>query len=188
MKRLPLLLMVFGMFCFAQEHPAEHKTETAAAEHEGNPIWKWANFLLLAGGLGYLIRKNAGAFFDGRSQEIRKGITDAEAASADALQRVAAVDAKLNNMQADIAALKAEANREEDAESARVKQETAADIAKIQAHAKREIAAAAKAARNDLKRYSADLALQFAEQKALARMDPETDAALVRGFVRQLSN
>ena len=105
-----------------------------------------------------------------------------------ALRTAAAVDAKLNNLGAEIAALRAEARREEEAEAVRLRQETEADIAKLQAHAAREIAAAAKAARTELKRYSADLALQLAGQKALARMNPETDAALVRGFVRRLSN
>ena len=40
-------------------------------------------------------------------------------------------------------------------EHERVRQETAAELAKIRAHAEREIASAGKAARAELKRYSA---------------------------------
>ena len=67
-------------------------------------------------------------------------------------------------------------------------QHTAAEIAKIQAHAEQEIASAGKAARMELKRYSAELAIDLAEQKIRARMTPETQDALVRGFVRDLSH
>ena len=38
----------------------------------------------------------------------------------------------------------------------------------------------------ELKRYSADLAIALAEQRLRARMTPETQDALVRGFVRDL--
>jgi hypothetical protein len=37
-----------------------------------------------------------------------------------------------------------------------------------------------------LKRYAAELAIGLAEQKIRARMTPETQDALVRGFVRDL--
>ena len=72
------------------------------------------------------------------------------------------------------------------AEAGRVGRHTAAEIAKTQANAEREIAAAGKAARTELKRYCADLAVGLAEQKVRARMTPETQDALVRGFVRDL--
>ena len=49
-----------------------------------------------------------------------------------------------------------------------------------------EIASAAKAARTDLKRYSAQLAVELAERKLRDRMTPDTQNALVRGFVRHL--
>jgi F0F1-type ATP synthase membrane subunit b/b' len=68
----------------------------------------------------------------------------------------------------------------------RLAQHTAAEIAKIQAHAEQEIASAGKAARTELKRYSAQLAVELAEQKIRARMTPQTQDALVRGFVRDL--
>ena len=65
----------------------------------------------------------------------------------------------------------------------RMAQQTEAEIAKIQAHAEQEIASAGKAARMALKRYSAELAMGLAEQKVRARMTPETEDALVQGFV-----
>ncbi|SPE34216.1 ATP synthase subunit b [Candidatus Sulfopaludibacter sp. SbA6] len=166
-------------------------------------LWKWANFLVLAGAIGYLVGKNAPVFFAARSLKIRKEIVEAEEARKDAEARAAAVDQRLANLEAEIAgaaavdqrlanleaeiaALRTEAHDEARAETARAAQHTAAELAKIQMHAEQEIASAGKAARMELKRYAADLAIELAARKIRARMTPATQDALVRGFVRDL--
>ncbi|SPF32595.1 ATP synthase subunit b [Candidatus Sulfopaludibacter sp. SbA4] len=162
--------------------------ETSGGEGSGGnlDLWKWANFVVLAGALGYLIGKNAPAFFAARSLNIRKDIVEAEEARKDAETRAAAVDKRLANLEAEIAALRSEAQDEARAETERLAQHTAAELAKIQLRAEQEIAAAGKAARMELRRYSADLAVELAERKIRARMTPATQDALVRGFVRDL--
>jgi F-type H+-transporting ATPase subunit b len=148
--------------------------------------WKWANFLLLAAGIGYLIGKNGGPFFAARSQSISKDISESEQIRRDAEARAAEVDRRLANLGADIAALRAESQREAQSETERLAAHAAAEIAKIEAHATHEIAAAQKAARMDLRRYSGELAVELAEQKIRARMTAATQDYLVRGFVRDL--
>ena len=180
--RLALFLIVVAAAAFAQE---EGKKEGGEPEPDVS-MWKWANFLVLAGGLGYLIGKNAPPFFASRSKQIRKDMMDADEARQEADARAAAVDLKLANLQAEITALRAESQKEALAETERMTQHTAAEIAKIQAHAEQEIVAAGKAARADLKRHAAELAIGLAEQKLRARMTPDAQDALVRGFVRDL--
>ena len=68
----------------------------------------------------------------------------------------------------------------------RIARQTAAESAKIQANAEQEIASAAKAARTELRRYAAGLAVELAERQIRARMTPDTQDGLVRGFVRDL--
>jgi F-type H+-transporting ATPase subunit b len=176
----------------AQQHEtaSERAAEGAAAVTEGEDglqFWAWANFVLLAAGLGYVFRKNAVPLFTQRAQEIRKGMTIADKARAEAEARIAAVEARLANLSADIKTLKDEAMAEGKSEHDRISQETTAELAKIQAHAEREIASAAKAARAELKRYSATLAVGVAVDKIRARMNPPTQEALVQGFVHELS-
>ena len=149
-------------------------------------IWKWANFFVLAGGLGYLIGKNAGPFFDGRTQQIRREIVDAGAARQDAEARAAEVDRRLANLKTEIASLRAESQKEAEAEAQRLTQQTAAEAAKIQARAEQEIVSAGKAARMELKRYSGRLAIGLAEHKIRARITPGTQDELVRSFVHNL--
>jgi F-type H+-transporting ATPase subunit b len=160
----------------------------AEGEAEGGnlQIWKWANFLVLAGGIGYLIGKKGGPFFAARSLKIGKDIVDAGVVRKDAEARAAEVERRLANLEAEIAALRAESGQEEEAEIGRFGRHTAAEIVKTQELAEREIAAAGKAARMELKRYCAELAMELAEKKIRARMTPETQDALVRGFVRDL--
>ncbi len=197
MRRLALYLAIaVGLFAQApKEAPKDSLAEKAdeagnkahAAEEEGSmDVWKWANFLILAGGLGYLVGKNAGPFFAARSAGIRKDMENSLAQRQDAEARAADVDRRLANMEADIAALRGEGERSARAEAERMEQHTAAEIVKIQQHSEQEIASAGKAARMDLKRYAAELAVELAEQKVRARMTPDTQDALVQGFVRNL--
>jgi len=194
MKRLALaalMLLFVKLPASAQKHESEAekvKESSGEAEHGPNIFWGWANFALLAGGLGYVIKKNAGPYFAKRSLEIRKGMADAEAARAASDAKVAEVDRRLANLQAEIEALRLGAQQEAEADAQRVRRQAAAEMAKIQLHIVEEIASAAKSATLDLRRYSADLALGLAEQKIAARLTPEMQARLVGGFVADMAN
>ena len=100
--------------------------------------------------------------------------------------RAAEVDRRLANLENEIAAMRAEAKQEAETETERLSRHTAAEIGKVQLHAEQDIAAAGKAARMELKRYSAELAVQLAEQKIRVRMNPEIQDSLVMGFLKDL--
>jgi F-type H+-transporting ATPase subunit b len=178
--RLAVLLACLGIVCFAQEK------QGGESESGSLQMWKWANFLVLAGAIGYMIGKNAPSFFAARSEQIGKDMADARKEREAAEERAAEVDRRLANLEAEIASLRAHAQEEAEAETQRLAQHTAAEIARIQARAEQEIVSAGKAARLELKRYAAELAIGLAEQKIRVRMTPETQDALVRGFVRDL--
>jgi F-type H+-transporting ATPase subunit b len=193
MKRAVLVLLLaaapFAMPA-APQHPAEEPAgkahESGEGEHAGLEIWKWANFAVLAGIIVWAVNKNAGPFFDGRTRQIKKNLIEADDLRQQAEGRAADVDRRLSNLEAEIADLRGRSAREAEAESERLSRATAAEIAKLQAQAEQEIDGAGKAARLELKRYSAELAIGLAEQKIRARLTPETQDALVGGFVRQL--
>jgi F-type H+-transporting ATPase subunit b len=195
MRMLSLLVLAAGIAA-AQEHPPaatpEHTpgaaTEHATGEHKQGPsdLWKWANFALLAGALGYMIGKNAGPFFESRTQQIKRDMLESAAARKAAESRVAEVEQRLANLESEIAALRAESQKELTGEAERMSQQIAAEIAKVQTHSEQEIVAAGKAARMELKRYSAHLAVGLAEEKIRNRMTPGTQAELVQSFVHNL--
>jgi F-type H+-transporting ATPase subunit b len=191
MKSFRILLLAAGLMAapaaFSQEPVNEPEAPHGEAE-PGNEVnyWNWANFAILALGLGYLIGKNAGPMFTARTRRIRKDMIEADDARQEADTRVAEVERRLANLEAEIAALRAEAAREADAETARLARHTEIETAKIQAHAEQEIAAAARAARLELKGYAAQLAVSLAERKIRDRMTPDAQEMLVRGFVQNI--
>jgi F-type H+-transporting ATPase subunit b len=198
MKRAGLLVLVAAVVAVvpasraqepskANETPLQEASDSPVeGEHGKLDMWKWANFLVLTAGLGYLIGKNAGPFFASRSLQIRKDMLESQEARRQAEARAAEVDRRLAGLETDIAALRAESQKEGEAETERLSRQTAAEMAKIQAHAEQQIVSAGKAARMELKRYSSQLAVELAEQRIRARMNPETQEALVRGFVHDL--
>jgi F-type H+-transporting ATPase subunit b len=176
--RLALLLCLAAVLGFA--------AEGKESSEDNLKIWEWANFALLAGGLGYLMAKLLPPVFAGRSQAILQDMTESEKIRRDADARVAEVERRLAGLEAEIAALRADSQKESQAETERLASHTAAEIAKIRVQSEREIASAAKAARADLQRYAAGLAVNLAEQKIRARMTATTQDNLVRSFVREL--
>jgi len=191
-KRAILLALFCGVTLLVAQHTAPVESKEPAESHEsgghggGMTGWKWANFALLAGGLGYLIAKTAPAFFTGRTAEIRRGITEAARLKADAEARAAEVEKRLANLGAEIEGLRATAKKEMEAENARLREETEQQLAKIRAQSEQEIASAAKAARMELKAFSAELAVELAEKQLRARMTAEAGRSLVAGFVKDL--
>ena len=187
MKRLLLTASsaVLAAGLFAAASAAEPEKKAAESSKEASlKMWEWANFLLLAAGLGYVIVKQAGPYLAARSASISEDIAESERTAKDAAARAAEVERRLANLETEIAALRAESQKESAAETERFAQQTTAEIAKVGARGEQEIAAAQKAARLDLQRYAAQLAVELAEQKIRTRMDPEAESRLVETFVR----
>jgi F-type H+-transporting ATPase subunit b len=148
--------------------------------------WKWANFAILAAGLGYLIRKNAPAFFRQRSEEIQRGILEASKEKTDAEARAAAIDRRLAGLASEIESLRSEARAEIAAEGERIGRETEQRLQRIQSQSVQEIALMSRGARDELRKYSADLALDLARQRIRSRMTPDVQDGLVDGFLQDL--
>ncbi len=185
MKRFVLiLLLTLGAACIlpAQESGQPKKEEKS----EASDIWKWANFVILAAGLGYLINKHMPPMFRARTTEIQKDISEAQAVKNDAESRAAAVDARVQALGAEMERFRAQSKIEMQQESDRIRQETARQIARHDTQATQEIEAAGKTARRELKEYAAKLALELAEQRIRARVDDRTESALVDAFVADL--
>ncbi|HBY62293.1 MAG TPA: hypothetical protein DEH78_20925 [Solibacterales bacterium] len=193
MRRIITLAIVLAASttAFAQEHgapPAAAEGEHAGGGSHGDPMlpWKWANFAILGGGLGYLLSKNLKGYFTGRTAEIQKGIQDAAAMKADADKRAAAMEERLAGLKHEIDEMRREARHELESEGKRLEQETRQILTKVRQQTEQDIASATKAARQELKEYAAALAVGLAQEKLAARMTPETQRGLVNGFLHNL--
>lgn len=176
MKRVAIGLLLFPAILSAQETAAPHDLTG----------WKWANFILLALGLAYLVRKYLPPVFRSRSEEIQKGIREAQELKRDAEARAAEMERKLAALGEEIEKFSAQARSEMEQESVRIAENTQRQLEKLQKQAELEIETAGKVAQRELRAYAAKLALELAEARIRKMLDPKTDAALVEEFVRDL--
>ena len=207
MKRI-LLMIVLGLSLatlgWAQEHQpakAPEGKEQAGKEHAAGQedhekaeeqvqkdlIYKSINFVILFGLIIYFLAKPARDFFTSRTAAIQKGMADAKVAREEAGKRVAEIEQKLASLGADIAALRAEAAREDGVQAGIMRKATETEGAKILAAAEVEIDTMARSARLDLKAYAAKLAVDLAEKRIQGRMNPETQSKLLQSYVNDLS-
>jgi F-type H+-transporting ATPase subunit b len=149
-------------------------------------VWVAANFLILAGALGYLAKKHGAPLLVARAKEIKDGLAAGEKAKANADARAAEVKAKIANLDTEIAAIRVSAKEERDREADRIRRETQAEIARIHLQADHEMEAAGKQARLEVRRASAKIAIELAETKVRARMSAELQDALLKGFLGDL--
>jgi F0F1-type ATP synthase membrane subunit b/b' len=176
----------------AAEHgaaAAEHGSEEHGEEHSAlHDALHWANFVLLIGALVYLVRKMLVPFLNERGRLIREDMDRSARTLAEASQRLGAVEEKLKGLDAELAALRQAAFRESAAEQERIEQAAAIEAQKIGLAADQEIDAAVKAARQELKRYTSELALGLAEQRIQQSLTPDSERRILGAFVRELGS
>jgi F0F1-type ATP synthase membrane subunit b/b' len=195
MRRLTLsrvtLAMILGLalasYALPQE-PAGTKTETGQSESQGDPWiwWKWANFAILAVGLGYLIGKNVPPLFQKQSSEIQGALRDAAKAKEEAAAYAAGIEARLANLQSEIEKLRVTARADMTAEGERIGRETEHQLQRVREQAAQEIELLTRGATAELRRYSAELSLGLAEQRIRSQMNPDTQKRLTQGFLQDL--
>jgi F-type H+-transporting ATPase subunit b len=154
---------------------------------EVNELWKWPNFLMLAGLLGYLIKKHGGPLLAARSQEIKESLEAGEKAKIEAEARAAAVQAKIANLDREISELRANSKAELDREAERIRRDAENELHRLEQHTQAEIVAIGKQAQNEVRQYAAKLALDLAEQKIRARMTPDVQSNLLNNFSSDVS-
>ena len=144
------------------------------------------NFAVIAGVIVWAGRKYLPGVLSARTAAIQKAMQEAQKASAEARQKLADIEVRLQKLDVEIGAMRDAAEKEGAAEEARIQAAAEEDARKIVASAEQEIAAAAKAARRQLTAHAADLAVALAQKQI--RVDAATDQALVRNFAGQLGS
>jgi F-type H+-transporting ATPase subunit b len=143
------------------------------------------NFAIVAGLIFWLSKKHLPGMFRNRTASIQKAMEEARKASDEANRRLADIEARLSRLGEEIGGMRTAAEQKAAAEEARIKAAAQEDARKIVESAEQEIAAAAKAARRELKVYAADLAVSLASKQI--KVGAATDQALVREFAQQLA-
>jgi F-type H+-transporting ATPase subunit b len=145
-----------------------------------------ANFVVLALLVGWFLLKALPKTFRNRNAALEKHLVEARAASKEASSRLGSVEARLAKLDEQIVAMRAQAEKDAQAEEQRMKASVEEEKQKILASAEQEITAAAAQARRQIQQYAADLAIDQAAKKLV--VTAETDRVLVQEFARRLGN
>jgi F-type H+-transporting ATPase subunit b len=156
------------------------------ADSSAGLIFRWLNFALVFGGIGYLIAKHGGAFFSANAKAIAASIHEGTAAKEEADRQLREMDAKIARLDREVAELREAARRDSDAEAARLNASGLAEIEKIHQAARTELGAAERAARQELREMAASLAVERAGGLVSSRMDQNVRAKLFRAFLGEL--
>jgi F-type H+-transporting ATPase subunit b len=175
--------LAFASYALPQESAAQKQE---AQEGDSMIWWKWANFVILAAGLGYLIGKHVPPIFRKQSEDIQSALTEAAKIKQEATTYAASVEARLANLQKEIQQLRESAHSEMVAESERIRRDTEHHVQRIREQSAQEIALMTRAAKDDLRKYAAELAIGLAEERIRFRMNPETQDRLVNGFLHDM--
>jgi F-type H+-transporting ATPase subunit b len=146
-------------------------------------LYRVINFAILVGGLGYLLRKPLAGFFTSRSASIQKSLDEGRRALEASQSQLRVVEEKLRGLEAEIAAFKASATREMEAERQRMEQAGVEEAARILETARAQTNTAVRGAKLELKKYAAQKAVTLAEDIIRARLDDLTRQRLVTQFV-----
>jgi len=183
---LPLVLLPAPAVTAAAESEHGSAGNESASHGDNTTLWKWLNFGILAGGLGYFIGKKGGSFFRSRTHGIQQAIAEATRLRQEAEARLAEMEQRLARMDAAVAELRDAASAESAAEAERIRRETEDQLAKVQTNVKLEVDAAEKSAKQELKAYTVELAVRLAEEKVRRQLSAEDDSVLVESFAREL--
>lgn len=145
-----------------------------------------ANFLILAGGLWYLLRKPFGDHLVNRGTQIRADLVSARETSAAAAAQLAEIDKKLQALPGEIETLKARGKQEIAAEETRIRQTAEAERHRLIEQTRREVDLQVRLAKRELTEHAADLAVSLATQKIKQTMTPEDQTRLVDRYVTQM--
>ncbi len=182
-----LCCSALSVLAFAAQALAAAATEPNPAEEPIGTLFRWLNFALVFGALGYLIAKYGRAYFRKHAEGVAASIGAATAAKAEAERQLRSAEAKLQGLGQEVAGLRAAAGKESSAEAERIRGLMREEAEKIQHAEQAEIAAAERAARMELKTIAAQLAVERATAVIRQRMNAETQAALFQSFVGSLA-
>lgn len=179
-------LLALLLFTAAQGYAAEENGGNAGGH--ATEIFRWINFAILAGVLIWVFAKLLPPVFQRNAERISSAISKATAEKDDADRRVREAESKLAHLEQEVAALRANAERESAAEGERIRALAKTEAKKVAIAAQAEIEATEHAARMELKALAAKLAVDGAESLLARQLTPAAQDSLMDAFVKSLES
>jgi F0F1-type ATP synthase membrane subunit b/b' len=134
----------------------------------------------------YILRRPLAESLRARRENIRAQLMRAQEERNAALAKLEDVNARLARLDAEVEAVRAQAQREAAEERERIRRTTEEEMRRLREQAQREIESAAKTARSELRAYTAEQSVRLAEELIRRDLRPEDDARLMSEYVEDL--
>jgi F-type H+-transporting ATPase subunit b len=189
MKKLLSIAVLGVVVCGAVSGAAAQETSEAVERKEQSPfqvVSRWANFVILFGGLAFLLKKPMAEFFKTRQNDIAGGMKKAEDAQVSAQARMDEIERRLANLSADVAALRTETQKESLADRERLLAEAKREVERVVAQSRDEIERIARTVERDIKEHVADLVIDRAGNTLRTEMTQDDQKRIVVRFIEKL--
>jgi F0F1-type ATP synthase membrane subunit b/b' len=157
-------------------------------DYPGFEAWKFFNLAIFVLALTYILTRKAklGEAFKARREGIKQELARAQQERDDALAKLKEVEERLGLLDTEVAAIKEQSVREAAEERQRIARSTETEVTRLSEQATREIESAGKAAKKELRRYTAEQSVRLAEEIVRREMKPEDDARLIANNINEL--
>jgi F-type H+-transporting ATPase subunit b len=175
---LVLFFVPFLLFMsFAEEsHPSQTK----------DFLGKLINFLLLFGGLAYVLRKPLGKFLQERSDSLEQALREAKQSHEEAAEKLNQVKSRLGKLDEEIKKMQQEAEAVGQSLHQHVLEEAKQVADRLKHFASQEIEMLTKDAISEIKEYTVTLAADLAQQRIQDRMTKEYHSSLIDKSIERL--
>jgi len=180
---------MFLSFIITRVLPAFAGTEaTRWWDYPGFELWKFFNLAIFVLALVYILTRKAklGEAFKARREGIKQELARAQQERDAALAKLKEVEERLGLLDTEVATIKEQSVRQAAEERERIARSTETEITRLSEQATREIESAGKAAKKELRRYTAEQSVRLAEEIVRREMKPEDDARLIANNIEEL--
>ena len=179
-RRVLIILLLLPFFVFMSSGEEEHSSNFM------DFLGKTINFIILFGGLTYILFKPIRNFLERRSQDIENSLKETEESKREAGQKLKEVNARLSDLENEIAKIKKEAELEGRREKERIIHLAQQEAERIKYFSKQEIEMLIHAGIQILKFYTAELATTLAEKRIRKKMTSEDQSFLINKSIERL--
>ncbi len=185
MARKTPLVLIFAVLPFLLFMSVEEE------HHDSNPmafIAKAVNFLVLFGGLAYLLHKPIKQFLEDRAAQINTTIRDAEKSRHGAETDLEKTEKRLHELSQEIKELREKAVLDGEREKERIIRAAQEEGERMKEAVKQEIEMISRAGIRGLKEYAVTLAAAEALERIQKRLTPEKHTQLIDDSIERLEN
>jgi len=170
--------------------PASAMGSEEAAGESGSSmdfIGKIVNFVILFGGLAFVLRKPLGKFLAQRTEAVRLGLEAASGSRSGAQAKLREVEERAGRLQSEIDEIRAKARAAGEAEKEKILAAARQEAARLKDFSRQEVDALVRADVRQLREYAADKAIALALERVRASLTAEAQSRLIDAAIDRLS-